>query len=60
MVSVREGGLLVRWCCRVRIKEDERRIEKQKNDFSVATKRLGRKFWVGHVFAKGKGFFFSK
>ena len=26
----------------------------QKNDFSATTKRLGRKFWMGHVFAKGK------
>ena len=26
----------------------------QNNDFSAATKRLGRKFWMGHVFAKGK------
>ena len=38
----------------IRTKKEERRIEKQKNDFSAATKRLGRKFWVGHVVAKGK------
>ena len=38
----------------IRTKKEERRIEKQKNDYSAATKRLGRKFWVGHLFAKGK------
>ena len=29
MLSVREGGLLVRWCCCVRIREEERNKNKE-------------------------------
>ena len=35
MVSVREGGLLVRWCCRVRTKEDEKKGAKKEEQESV-------------------------
>ena len=35
-------------------KKEERRIEKQKTDFSVATKKTKEITWVGHMHAKGK------
>ena len=35
-------------------KKEERRIEKQKTDFSAATKKTREITWVGHVHAKGK------
>ena len=37
---------VVRWCCHVRTKEDERIIEKQR-EFLVQQRRQGNGFWGG-------------
>jgi len=58
MVSVREGGLLVRWCCRVRTKEDEKKGEKkeeQRKCSGAAKKTREKDFGWGTCLLMGKG-----